>query len=155
MKAKVASFFLLLFILWTPMSASAEWKQFESKYHQNDYGTKYFYETNMSYAATSTAKNPIVVLWGRTVYNGKSDPEYSKLIANGCPAEMTAIEAKYLVDVNNKKTAIAYVALYDAQGRTLGTNEQPTPAYLSIKPNTGAEAVWFMIKELHAKGAIH
>jgi hypothetical protein len=155
MKIKVTFFSLLLLVLWTPMIASAEWRQLESKYHQNTFGTKYFYETNMSYAATSSPKTPVVVLWGKMVYSGKRDPEYSKLIANGCPAEMTSIEVKYLVDVNNKKTAIVYVALYDAQGRTLGTNEQPKAPYSVIPPDTGAEVVWRMVKELHEKGAIH
>lgn len=103
MKRRSVWLFAFLFILFIPTLVSAEWKQFESKYHQNDYGTKYLYETNMSYAAASTAKTPIVVLWGKTVYNGKSDPEYSQLIRNGCPPEMTSVEAKYLIDVNKKK----------------------------------------------------
>ena len=154
MKRKVVWISLLLLILWGPTLASAEWKQMESKYHQNAYGTKYFYETKMSYAAASSPKTPIVVLWGKIVYNGKSDPAYAQLLSNGCPPEMTAVELKYLIDINNKKAAIVYGVLYDTQGRTLGTDEKPNAPYSPIPPDTGAEVVWRMVKELHEKGAI-
>ena len=154
MKRKVVWLSLLLFILWGPTLASAEWKQLESKYHQNAYGTKYFYETKMSYATASSAKTPIVVLWGKVVYSGKADPAYSQLISNGCPPEMTSVELKYLIDINNRKAAIVYGVLYDVQGRTLGTDERPNAPYSPIPPDTGAEVVWRMVKELHEKGAI-
>ena len=154
MKFKVSCLSILLFILWTPMLASAEWKQLESKYHQNAYGTKYFYETKMSYAAASSPKTPIVVLWGKVVYSGKGDPAYAQLLSNGCPPEMNSVELKYLVDINNKKAAIVYGVLYDVQGRTLGTYERPNAPYSPIPPDTGAEVVWRLVKELHEKGAI-
>ena len=73
----VLLFFLLLLVLWIPTSCSAEWKLLESKLHENAYGTKYYYDTKMSYADGSSNQNPLVVFWGKTVFDGKGDPDYN------------------------------------------------------------------------------
>ena len=65
------------------------------------------------------------------------------------------VELKYKVDINNKKAALVYVILYDDRGRILGTDEQKKTEFLTIPPDTGAEAVWLIIREMHAKGAIN
>lgn len=146
---------LLLLILWTPAICSAEWKRLDGKHHQNDFGTRYYMETKMHYADGSSVQNPIVVFWGRTVYQGKNDPTYAKLISIGCPQDTAMVELKYKVDINNKKAALVYVILYDDRGRILGTDEQKKTEFLTIPPDTGAEAVWLIIREMHAKGAIN
>ena len=145
---------VILLILLVSTVCSAEWKQLDGKHHQNTFGTKYYMETKMSYADVSSTKVPLVVFWGKTVFNGKRDPAYVKLLSIGCPSETAMVELKYRVDINNKKAAIIYGILYDAQGRILGTDEQKKAEYIPIPPDTGAEAVWLMIKELHEKGAI-
>ena len=146
-----AVLFLLLFL---PAVAHAEWKLLESKYHENAYGTKYFYDPRLTYDAVSSDKNPVVVLWGRVVFLGKTDPDYVRLLQSGCPPEATTVDLKYLVDVRGKRTAIVYGVLRDAQDRVLGSNEEKKTAYHPIPPATGAEYVWNMIRELHEKGAI-
>lgn len=153
-KNRAVWLFILLLVLWIPTSCSAEWKLLESKLHENAYGTKYYYDTKMSYADGSTSKNPLVVFWGKTVFDGKGDPDYTKLLSIGCPPDTTAVELKYKVDLNNKKAAVIYGVLYDVQGRILSTDQPKNAEYKPISPGTGAEVVWAMIKELHEKGAI-
>jgi len=155
MKRSLIVLSLLLSMLWTATICSAEWKLLDGKHHQNAYGTKYYMETKMSYADVSSTQNPIVVFWGKTVFQGKSDPTYAQLIKIGCPPETAMVELKYRVDLNNKKAALVYGILYDTQGRILSSEEQKKVEYIPISPNTGAEAVWIMIRELHEKGAIN
>ncbi len=154
MKNRAVLLFILLLVLWIPTSCSAEWKLLESKLHESAYGTKYYYDTKMSYAEGSSSKNPLVVFWGKTVFDGKGDPDYAKLLSIGCPPDTTAVELKYKVDLNNKKAAVIYGVLYDVQGRILSTDESKNAEYKAITPGTGAEVVWAMIKDLHEKGAI-
>jgi len=147
---------LMLLLIFLPAAAcSAEWNPVEGKFAENPYGTKYYTESKLSYAESSTAKNPIVVTWGKTVFNGKADPDYAKLMQRGCPPETAAVELKFWVDINNKKLAIAFGILYDAQGRILSTDEVKNPEYMPIPPGTGAESRWAAIKDLHEKGLIN
>ncbi len=154
MKCRAAFLSLILLVLWVPTICSAEWKQLEGKFYENTHGTKYYYETKMSYADVSSTKNPIVVFWGKTVFGGKSDPDYAKLLSIGCPPETAAVELKYRVDINKKKAALVYGILYDSQGRILNTEETQNAPYLPILPDTGAEYVWLMIGNLHDKSSI-
>ena len=154
MKRRAIFLVLLLAILWMPANCGAEWKRLDGKHHQNEYGTQYYMETNMTYADGSSTQTPIVLFWGKTVFHGKNDPVYAKLINGGCPPDTAAVVLKYRVDINNKKAALVYGILYDAQGRILSTDEQKKFEYQPIQPGTGAEAVWLIIREMHAKGAI-
>ena len=154
MKRRAVFLLLLISIVWMPAICGAEWKQLDGKHHQNDFGTKYYMEMNMNYADGSSNQNPIVLFWGKTVFQGKNDPAYAKLISIGCSPETATVELKYRVDINNKKAALVYGILYDAQGRILSSEEQKKAEYLPVPSDTGAEAVWFMIREMHAKEAI-
>lgn len=154
MKRRALLFFLLLLMLWAPTICSAEWKLLDGKLHESEFGTKYYVETKMSYAEMSSTKNPIVLFWGKVVFNGKSDPAYSKLLTIGCSPETAAVEMKYRLDINNKKAATVYGVLYDAKGRILSTDETKNAEYSPILPGTGSEVVWAMIKDMHEKGAI-
>ena len=147
-------FSVILLVLLAPTLCSAEWKLLEGKIYENTYGTQYYFDTKLSYAEGSSSKAPLVILWGKTEFHGKSDPAYVKLVSLMGNPEIAVMEIKYWVDINNKKAAMLYGVLYDGKGRTLSTDDVKNPQYVDIPTGSAAETTWRMVKDLHEKGAI-
>jgi hypothetical protein len=145
---------IILMVLFVPAICRAEWILLEGKPYENTYGTKYYFETKLSYAEGSSSQTPLVVFWGKVEFNGKNDPAYVKLMSAGGSPETAAIELKYRVDISGKKAATLYGVLYDARGRILSSDEFKKPVYTPIPPDSGAEIIWLKIREMHEKGAI-
>ncbi len=154
MRRRMLFLSIILLVLFVPTLCHAEWKLLEGKIYENTHGTKYYFDNRLNYADGSSSKAPLVMMWGKTEFHGKTDPMHVHLVSIGISPEVAVMEIKYRVDINNKKVALLYGVFYDEKGRTLGTDETKNPEDLPIPAGSAAETTWLMIKELHEKGAI-